>query len=195
MFSRLNHHHRGQRSASVPPLAGVRRRRGPESTPSEASEEGDDDSQLKKSPHTGKVVKRGRRTGPPATPVTPQFLPQPTTPAVPFHLDPDGPLARHIPAKHAPRQTSTPTDNALDDVLHLEQLLDSVLATAVIIQALSPQASLLTAHSRSVLNAIKAMTSLDGPTTAKASKHQSVPTALPKKSYAQATNVQHQEKH
>ena len=188
MFSRLNHHHLGQRSASVPPLAGVRRRRGPDSTPSEASEEGDDDSQLKKSPHTRRVVKRGRRTEPPATPGTPQFLPQPTPPAAPFSLDPDGPLARPTPAKHVPRQRSMPTDGALDDMLHLERLLDSALATAVIIQASSPQASLLTAHSRSVLNAIKAITSLDEPIT-EAPKHQNVPTAPPKKSYAQATNL------
>ena len=81
-----------------------------------------------------------------------------------------------------------PTDGALDDMLHLERLLDSALATAVIIQASSPQASLLTAHSHSVLNAIKAITSLDEPIT-EAPKHQNVPTAPPKKSYAQATNL------
>ena len=82
-----------------------------------------------------------------------------------------------------------PTDGALNNMLHSERLLDSALATAVIIQASSPQASLLTAHSHSVLNAIKAITSLDEPIT-KASKNQNVLTAPPKKLYAQTTNLQ-----
>jgi len=184
MFSRLNHHHERQRCASVPPLpvAGTRRRRSRDSTPSEVSEQLGDD-QLTKSPHTRRVVKRGRATSPTRTPTfQPQQMPLPSTlftfnsgepPAPP----PVAPLV--IPSSKAATRPA-----ASEDMLHLERLLDLVLATAVIIRTTSPQTGLLTTHSRSVLNAIQAMVSPAKPTTASVAQ-----AATPQKSYAQATTT------
>ena len=175
MFSRLNHHHRRQRCASVPPqpVAGTRRRRSRDSTPSEVSEEPGDD-QLTKSPHTRRVVKRGRATSPTTTPRMPM---SPTL----FTFNQEEPSAEPPPAPPSSKAVTRPT--ASDDILYLECLLDSVLATAVIIRTTSPQTSLLTAHSRSVLSAIQAMVSPVKPTTSP------VQTAAPQKSYAQAATM------
>ncbi|CAA7267182.1 unnamed protein product [Cyclocybe aegerita] len=114
------------------------RQRSPDETPSESS----DDARvapLTKSPHTRRVVKRGRINGP-ATPPSP-------SPATNL------PQQESLTGLHRPTKTNK-SQAPWDDMKHLEQMLDSVLASAVIIQAASTIPVELTPHSRSALAAI-----------------------------------------
>ncbi|CAA7267863.1 unnamed protein product [Cyclocybe aegerita] len=186
MFSCSNHHHLGQQSSSVPLLAGTHRRRSPDKTPSESS----DDAQaapLTKSPHTWRVVKRGRtdRNDQPQ-----HHVPWPSTPLLlsPF-TNPStmGPLKTGC-------EKPTKTNNLRppqDDLKHLEQLLDSVLATAIILQATSTKLVELSPHTRSALAAIVSMLQPSGimPTITKPQPQPVVKrpaAATGTKSYAQA---------
>jgi hypothetical protein len=131
MFSQSNHHHLCQRSSSLPQVAGQIRPRSSDSTNSESSEDAAVQLQMK-SPHTDHVVKRGCLHDPDAPAATQAAH---SSDALLNHSAPANPQVRsHSPTPPLP----TALDGvAADHLKHLKILLDSVLATIVIIQSVS----------------------------------------------------------
>jgi len=139
MFSRSNHHHERQRGGSLPPKAGDRRQRSEESTPDKSESE---DAHNKKSPHTRRIVKRGRTTHC-LDEDTPLFLP--SSPNHGSLAEPQGSTLHPSIALQAV---------VLEQTRHLEALLDSVLATLVIIQTASTSPVNLSDHSCHALSVL-----------------------------------------
>lgn len=160
MFSRSNHHQRRQRANSLGPSLGTRRRRSPDTTPPESEGDEAGAAHYTKSPHTRRTVKRGRTTnalaGGPSIPQFPQFLPphSPQSPT-PYRLPTMGQLAESLHPTTPP--PVPPEDIVMDQVKHLEGLLDSVLATLVIIQAASNTDIALSEHSRHALKVVNSL--------------------------------------
>ncbi|KAF8955421.1 hypothetical protein BDZ97DRAFT_1926834 [Flammula alnicola] len=191
MFSRLNHHHQRQRGGSEPPALGSRRPRPAESTPSASepdteAQEGEEKVRLTlhtKSPHTRRVVKRGRTSNRPDSRDDAEalFLASPPSPT-PFRLQ-RGSI--HVEAQPSTQPTpTTSTDVAARQVERLESLLDSVLATLSIIQANSTTPVALSAHSREALAVLNKIVTPEAPPVT------NKPTTT-SKSYAQATKDCH----
>ncbi|CAA7262598.1 unnamed protein product [Cyclocybe aegerita] len=180
MFSRSNHHHQRQRASSLSVTLGTRRPRSPETTPPES----ESDEAQKTSPHTKRTVKRGRTKYTPATEdgPTPAFLP-PHTQLLPLE---------GLPAEsphHAPPPRTQPEPVAAQ-VKHLESLLDSVLATLVIIRAATNTAVALSDHSKRVFKMLNTLLPLEDPAHATDNLTAPAPTpelaSHPKQSYADA---------
>jgi len=161
-----------QRSSSPPPTLGIRRQRSPESASLEPEGE---DTLNKTSPHSKRITKRGRITSP-----------QWDGP----NSSPPSPAAHRLPNEG---QTAEDDNSNLltvghmvtEETKHLESLLDSVLATLVIIQAASTLPIALSKHAREALTVLNKITNNDASTPA-------LPGQLPaknqpKKSYANAT--------
>ena len=148
MFSHLNHHHE---SSAVPQTHGVRRPHSPETSHSEGSE-GDTAQLLKHSPHTRRVVKKLRvTTGASTSSAQAVDSPQPST------------AATGLPPKHDEATTSkTDTDHAQ----RLEMLLDSVLATLVIMQTVGTTQEYLTPHASDAIRVILSKLSTNLPPNA-----------------------------
>ncbi|KAJ3496135.1 hypothetical protein NLJ89_g10527 [Agrocybe chaxingu] len=144
-------------------------------------------SHQKKSPHTKRTVKKGRTTYTPATdngPDTPAFLPPHAKP-----LSTDVPPAESH--HHAPTPQTQPEPDAVTaQAKHLESLLDSVLATLVIIQAATNTAVTLSNHSRQALKLLNTLLPPEDQVQATSSPTPPVPTSEPanhlKQSYADA---------
>ena len=191
MFSRSNHHHPRQRSNSLPQVAGQIRPRSPDSTNSESSE--DAAAKLrKKSPHTDRVVKRGRLHGPKHSVAPAATQAAHLSPAPLGHSISENPQAR-------PQNPTSSLPTALEGVVadhlkHLETLLDSVLATVVIIQSASTMPTVsVSSHAQEALRLLHTLVpmahtpitaSLPAPSRTKPT--QEAPT---RKSYAQATQT------
>ncbi|CAA7266314.1 unnamed protein product [Cyclocybe aegerita] len=192
MFSRSNHHHDSQRSNSLPPARGSRRPRSPEPTPPESEEEAD---QHTRSPHTKRIVKKGRtasRTGPDTLDSEPTHT-NPSTYA-PDTSTPHGPT--ETPTLTTPLPTpSTHGDAVSEQTRHLETLLDSVLATFVIIQAASTTPVTLSNHANEALSTLYKLTTplLPSEDRAHAATNATTPALTPelmnprKQSYADVT--------
>ncbi|KAF8954927.1 hypothetical protein BDZ97DRAFT_1862202, partial [Flammula alnicola] len=188
MFSRLNHHHQRPRAGSEPPTVLGSRPRPPDSTPSasEAEAEAEDEAEEvrvslhTKSPHTKRVVKRGRTTNHSLRSDTPPSSTPPGLPGGSLHAEALASTQPPPPASH---------DVAGTQLDRLESLLDSVLATLTIIQASSTMPVVLSMHSRDALYVLNKMLHLDQPLTATAPAPQPVLTRSEDrtpKSYAQA---------
>ena len=188
MFSRSNHHHPRQRSSSPPQVAGQIRPRSPDSTNSESSE--DAAAQLQtKSPHTDRVVKRGRLHDPDAPAATQAAHPS------------DAPLDHPAPANpqvepHSPTPPlPTASDGvAADHLKHLETLLDSVLATIVIIQSVSTSSTVsVSPHAQEALKFLHTLVpmvySLPTASTSATPRSEPVQEVPTRKLYAQATQT------
>ena len=150
MFSCLNHHHARQRGDSEPPPQGMRHCCSADSTPSEHSEQSDPAERVPQStisPHTHWIIKHGRTdstlldddptTPPSQSPARPMLAEEPTSPAAPT-LSPCS-VAEHLQ--------------------HLESLLDSVLATVVILNTMTTT-PVYSVHMR---DAVKALSTLFRP--------------------------------
>ncbi|KAH9479160.1 hypothetical protein JR316_0007746 [Psilocybe cubensis] len=140
MFSRTNHHHQhGQRASSPAPLLGTRRQRSPDSTPGPTESESDGRKllQTKRSPHTKRLIKKGRThprksvDAPPGP--SPQHSVNTPIPLADPHSAPNTDAAP--PSTLPPPAVSS--DIVAGQVAHLETLLDSILATVAIIQSIS----------------------------------------------------------
>ena len=185
MFSRSNHHHPHQRSSSPPQVAGQIRPRSPESTNSEVSE--DAAAQLQtKSPHTDRVVKRGRLHDPDALAATQAAHPSDALLGHPASANP--PARSRSPTLPLP----TPDGVVADHLKHLETLLDSVLATVVIIQSVSTMPTVsVSSHAQEALKLLHTLVPMAHPpptaSTSALSQSEPLQEAPNRKSYAQAT--------
>ena len=173
MFSRSNHHHERQQSSSPPPTLGTRRRRSPESVPLE--DEGED-TLNKTSPQSGRTTKRGRITSPqrigPVS-LTPQFA-----------LDRPSNESQTAELNNSTLPSVAPV--VAEQTKHLEMLLDSVLATLVIIQVASTMPIALSKHTREALTVLNKFANT-GVSTSAPLVNPPAATSHPRKSYANAT--------
>jgi len=189
MFSRSNHHHPRQRSDSPPQLAGQTRPRSPDPTISDPSEDAAANQQTKL-PHTDRVVKQGCIFG----------LKHPRAMAATQAAHPSDAPAGHpasVNPQARPRSPTPPLPTALkgvvaDHLKHLETLLDSILATVVIIQSVSTMPTVsVSSHAQEALRLLHSLVpTAQPPTTASSpapSRNEPVWKTPTCKSYAQAT--------
>ena len=160
-FSQLNHHHQTcQRGPQRPH---------PPNTPSSSGEselgiKEDEPSPLTKSPDSQRVLKQARFTSPGLEAhVDAPFLASITLPPSSSTHQPPSP---RLPEEPAPSTLSPPTTShvvPVDQLKHLESLVDSVLAAVVIIQAATSQPVILSPHTQ---RAIELLNTLVAPTSA-----------------------------
>jgi len=160
MFSRSNHHHQRQRSSPPPPATGTRRQRSPEVTPEGSESEEGATTQYKISPKTKRIVKKGRTDEQPdATNQTTldSESPQATQPDTTQRaLSDTGP---HEKEQHHSTQPIDLTTSVVGHMAHLDALLDSVLATLVIIQSASTSPLQLSYHTKAAFTTLNQLLS------------------------------------
>jgi hypothetical protein len=176
--------------SSNPPAGGSQRPR-PLNTSSSSGEselgiEEDELSPPTKSPDSQRVLKRARFTSPglEAHVDAPFLAPITLPPSSSTHQPP--PL--RLPEEPAPSTPSLPTtshDVPVDQLKHLESLVDSVLAAVVIIQAATPQLVVLSPHTRRALELLNKLVAPTSATTCSAPQPKPRGPTMP--SYAQAT--------
>jgi hypothetical protein len=174
------------------PPAGGPQRTCPPNTPSSSGEselriEEDELSPPTKSPDSQWVLKQAHFTSPGLEAhVDAPFLAPITLPPLSSTHQPPSPRLPEEPAPFTPSPPATSHDVPVDQLKHLESLVDSVLAAVVIIQAATSQPVILSPHTR---RAIELLNTLVAPTSATtclalAQPKPREPTML---SYAQAT--------
>ena len=181
--------------SSNPPAGVSQRPHPPHSSPSPGEAElgiaEHEPTLLTKSPESQRVVKRARFTSPgPEVYADAPFLTS-STPPIPSRTQ--SPPNSRLPDETAP---STPppfaasrTDMPADQLKHLESLVDSVLATVVIIQATSTQPVTLSPHTREALELLNKLVAPTSVTTRSAPRPKPRGPIMP--SYAQATKGSH----
>jgi hypothetical protein len=177
--------------SSNPPAGGPQRTR-PPNTPSSSGEselgiEEDEPSPPTKSPDSQRVLKRARFTSPGLEAhVDAPFLAPITLPPSSSTHQPPSPRLPEEPAPSTPSPPTTSHDVPVDQLKHLESLVDSVLAAVVIIQAATSQPVILSPHTR---RAIELLNTLVAPTSATtcSAPAQPKPREPTMPSYAQAT--------
>jgi len=160
MFSRSNHHHQRQCSSPPPPATGTRRQRSPEVTPEGSESEEGATTQYKISPKTKRIVKKGRTDEQPdATNQTTldSESPQATQPDTTQRaLSNTGPQEKE---QHHSTQPIDLTTSVVGHMAHLDALLDSVLATLVIIQSASTLLLQLSYHTKAAFTTLNQLLS------------------------------------
>jgi len=177
--------------SSNPPAGGPQRPR-PPNTPSSSGEselgiKEDEPSPPSKSLDSQRVLKRARFTSPGLEAhVDAPFLAPITLPPSSSTHQPPSPRLPEEPAPSTPSPPTTSHDVPVDQLKHLESLVDSVLAAVVIIQAAMSQPVALSPHTR---RAIELLNTLVAPTSATtcSAPAQPKPREPTTPSYAQAT--------
>ena len=164
----------------------------PLSSEPELRVEEDEPTSSTKSPETQRVLKRARFTSPgPEAHVDAPFLVS-TTPPLSLFLSTQQPPTLRTPEETAPPTLPPPAmscDVPADYLRHLESLVDSVLATVVIIQAATSQPVVLSPHMQRALELLNKFVAPNSATTRSASQPKTWGPTTP--SYAQATTRTH----
>jgi len=143
-----------------------------------------------KSPESQRVVKRARFTSPgPDAHADAPFLASSSPPLPSLTLPPTLRSPEETAFSTSPLPATSRVDMPADQLKHLESLVDSVLATVVIIQATSTQPVILSPHTRRALELLNKFVAPTPATTC--SVLQSKPRGPTTPSYAQATKGSH----